>query len=308
MPNNEYEIISYPKIKHLNIFVVLITYRNFHVHRDFEFCLVLDGRATVRLKDAEFSISRGSVVLFNSSEAHEILADGAPVLILSIQVSNHFCREYFPHLRNTEFVTTELHPALKEQQSEILNSSLCQIAATYLKAEPEYEFRCVSQVSSLFHDLLTWLPSRQIDETEYSARKKKALRLNRVAGYIESHFREKVTLEDIARAENITATHLSHIFRESFGITFQEYLNNIRFEQALQMITGSSGGLLAIAMESGFSDSKYMNKMFQKHFGCTPKAYRQGLSKSPTLRAAVDNLAARQIIYSDEESLRRISR
>ena len=307
MLKNEYEIITYPRIKHLNMFLVRVTYRNFHVHHEFELCLVLDGQAIVRLNDSEFKISRGSVVLFNSNQAHEILADGAPVLLLSIQVSNHFSREYFPRLRNIEFDTTDLCSVLSSEQSDRLVSRLCSTATEYLQMAPAYELQCVAQICSLFHNLLTWIPWREIDEAAYSARKKRALRMNRIASFIESHYVDRITLENIAREENISATHLSHIFRENFGITFQEYLNNIRFEKALQMITGSREGLLEISVESGFSDSKYMNKMFQKHFGCTPKEYRQNMSDTPALQAAVNNHAEKQKFFSDVESLQMIA-
>lgn len=307
MPNNEYEIITYPRIKHLNMFLVRVTYRNFHVHREFELCLVLNGQASVRLNDSEFKISRGSVVLFNSNQAHEIVADGAPVLLLSIQVSNHFCREYFPRLRNIEFDATNLSAVLSSEQSENLVSILCETATVYLEMTAAYELQCIARICGLFHNLLTWLPSREIDEAAYSARKKRALRLNRIAGYIESHYAERLGLESIAREENISVTHLSHVFRENFGITFQEYLNNIRFEKALQMITGSREGLLNISVESGFSDSKYMNKMFQKHFGCTPKEYRQKMSDTPALQAAVNDHDTQQKFFENEESLQLIA-
>ena len=66
-------------------------------------------------------------------------------------------------------------------------------------------------------------------------------------------------------------------------MTFLDYLNNVRFEKALMLITDSNMRMVDICMESGFSDVKYLNRMFEKRFGCTPKAYRESLVSSKDL-------------------------
>ena len=79
----------------------------------------------------------------------------------------------------------------------------------------------------------------------------------------------------IARLENITVCHASHFIRKMLGISFQEYLNNIRFDRALGYVRDSDLSILDICMETGFSSSRYLNRMFMEKFGMTVKEYRK---------------------------------
>ncbi|HBA50752.1 MAG TPA: hypothetical protein DCZ91_23735 [Lachnospiraceae bacterium] len=69
--------------------------------------------------------------------------------------------------------------------------------------------------------------------------------------------------------------HLSHFIKKMLGISFQEYLNNVRFEHALQLVRHSDFNILDVCLETGFSSSRYLNQMFEKKLGCTVKEYRK---------------------------------
>ena len=77
--------------------------------------------------------------------------------------------------------------------------------------------------------------------------------------------------------ERITTCHASHFIRKTLGISFQEYLNDIRFDHALRLLSQTDLSLLDICMESGFSGSRYLNQMFVKNFGCNAREYRASL-------------------------------
>ncbi len=115
------------------------------------------------------------------------------------------------------------------------------------------------------------------------------------------HSSEKISLQDIADLEHITTYHASHFITKILGISFQDYLNNVRFEHALELIQNSDLSILDICMETGFSSSRYLNKLFEEKMGCTAREYLK-TSKKPHLIDTVlptDNIQKR---YSFEQS------
>ena len=68
-------------------------------------------------------------------------------------------------------------------------------------------------------------------------------------------------------------------------MTFQQYLNNLRFEKARKLIETTDMCLSDVSLASGFSDPKYMKRMFAERFGCTPGAHRQNAVQTLPLHA-----------------------
>lgn len=93
--------------------------------------------------------------------------------------------------------------------------------------------------------------------------------------YIDENFRRKLLLGEIARREGLTMSYLSHLFKDTLGMSFQEYLKKRRFEYARSLLLGTRKSLLDISLESGFSDARYMIRMFAEEFGCSPREYRR---------------------------------
>ena len=273
---SEFEVIRYDKMSHLHIFLVNILFRNMHEHSDFELDLILKGSAKIRCRGGEISVSAGSIALFSPYEPHEIASDNPePLQILSVQISNHFCKEYFPQLHNLEFGATLINDVLPPERLEEIRSLLLRTAICFLQEQPFFQFACVSTVSLLMHRLLDGLPYTLIDDQEYALRKRRTARIRSITTYIDQHYKERIMLPDLAEREGITPTYLSHFFHDTFDMTFQEYLSRLRLEKALILMKDPNLYLVDICMECGFSDNKYLNRMFQKKFGCTASEYRK---------------------------------
>lgn len=306
MGQSEYELIRYEQIRHLQIFVTSISFRNAHIHRAWELGLVLEGDAAIRTKDDTFTVHAGDLLMFNPNQSHEIASlNPTPVKVLILQTSVHFCGDYLPALRRVEFDQLLLRACLTGDQYLALQQDCLALARTFWGAESYRELLCIGHLCLLFQRLLTQIPHRTISDQEYSSRKKKADRLSRITSYIEEHYFEPIRLSDLAESEGVTTAYLSHFLRDNLNITFQDYLNITRFEKALQLISDPGLSLLDICMECGFSDSRYLNKLFLQRFGCSAKDYRsrmhRGLPRSTS--AQVMQTVTSERILSPEEGL-----
>ena len=300
---NEYEIVPYSKLRHINIFLINITYRNYHMHNEIEIFAVIKGSATIRRNSGTTEIKPGSIVILNSGEAHEIDASGGSVTAIVLQVSSHFLRDYFPRFHNTRFGVTDISASVPGDILRKMWSNILSAAEYYIRGEELFELRCVAHTAGLLSQLISQVPNEVISESEYLVKKKITQRMSRLYSYIDENYQYPIRLADVAKTEDITPTHLSHFFSENFGISFQQYLSNLRFEHAVRLMDDHSLSISDVAAASGFSDLKYMTQMFLHYFGCRPKEFREHLNTEAAgqLNSAPRNLL--EFYYSNEQSL-----
>lgn len=85
---------------------------------------------------------------------------------------------------------------------------------------------------------------------------------------------QKMSEENIAANCGLSVSQFRKLFRQDVGISLPEYLNNTRMSSAVHLICTTDKKILAIALESGFNDISYFNRLFRKSFGMTPKEMR----------------------------------
>ena len=241
--------------------------------------------------------------LINSGEVHSYARnpnsnivvdrnnDSSP-LFLFAQISNHCLREYFPQIRTTVFNSCNLADYLNEDERKEVVRLLVESAKFYFLESSYYPLRVLSNVSRVLTRCYEKVPYEIISEAQKNNLKQKNLRIERIISYIDANFETQIRLQDLAEQENLSPTHFSHLFTSLFGVTFQDYVNIKRMEQCIRLMPNKEKTLLEISYESGFSDPKYMNRMFIKHFGYTPKEYRR--------RIGAEQVEIKQVIHETE--------
>ena len=90
-------------------------------------------------------------------------------------------------------------------------------------------------------------------------------------GYIEKHFMEKITMEDVCKKFFISKTTLNAIVKQNTGITFLKYINYLRVLEAKRLISHTSLPLKRICEVCGFSDYSTFYREYKKYFSDIPK-------------------------------------
>lgn len=93
--------------------------------------------------------------------------------------------------------------------------------------------------------------------------------------YIDEHYTENLTLEDLSRLVFLSSKYVSEMFRNEIGVTITEYITTKRIEHAKQELLNSNKKIYEIAENLGFHDVKYFNKMFKKQIGVSPLRFRK---------------------------------
>ena len=96
-----------------------------------------------------------------------------------------------------------------------------------------------------------------------------------VIDYLNGNYMNNITLTDMAEIVHLNANYFSEIFHKEKGITFKEYLTQIRMERAKELLKRSNYRQSEIAAMVGYNDTKHFSKIFRKYVGITTTEYRK---------------------------------
>lgn len=101
-----------------------------------------------------------------------------------------------------------------------------------------------------------------------------------IAKYIEAHYREEITLQDIADRFFLSREYISRKFKQEFKENLSDYIGRIRIEKAKVLLLNPDTRIAQIAELVGYQDEKYFSKVFKKLTGFTPGEYRRNPTSS----------------------------
>ncbi len=99
--------------------------------------------------------------------------------------------------------------------------------------------------------------------------------LQAVKEYLDAHYDEKITLDQLSGLFYINKFYLTRIFKEQFGESVTEYLLQVRITRAKQRLRFTDKPVEEIAQECGMRDANYFARMFKKVEGVTPGQFRR---------------------------------
>ena len=96
-----------------------------------------------------------------------------------------------------------------------------------------------------------------------------------VAAHIETHFDEKLTLEELAEVAGYSPRHFQRVFKQIFKTSAIEHLLRVRIRHAAARLVETKDDLSTVAAECGFHDQSHFSNQFKRLRGMTPSAYRK---------------------------------
>lgn len=297
---NELEIIRYPQIDGLRLFLNTVDYRTPHLHSEWELIWVLENPLSIHCGQKHHRAEPGQLILLNPNEPHEFrkVTDGSTFACMQISPkllpvsSRLYVDACLPHL----YLSTEELEELKQQFFLALQK--------YLRQEQQYALYCVGQCCMIFYLLLSRMPGHTLTPAQATSLDKRHALLKRLVRFVEENHMSKIKLSDFAEAEGYSVTYLSHYIKDSMNQTFQEYVTSMRLSSARRGIAAGGKRMLDICMESGFSDYRYFCKAFRKQYGMTPEAYHRSNSEKGEFSASGHSTQSEERFYSREDSLR----
>lgn len=147
-----------------------------------------------------------------------------------------------------------------------------------LKPVPEAELVATIEEAMSLIDKQPKLQREMEGEHLFEEEKQENVRLSAVADkirtYIDNHYKEDISLQDVAGAMNYSDAYFCKMFKQCFGKGFIVYLSEYRVEKAKELLADVAINIKDISSEVGYRDSNYFAKVFKRVTGDTPTDYR----------------------------------
>ncbi len=101
--------------------------------------------------------------------------------------------------------------------------------------------------------------------------------MQQVQAYLEKNYKQDISLEGLAQTLDFSPFYFSKLFKQHFGITFVEYLTDIRINIAKSILQDTAKSAKDIGEQVGYPNPNYFVKLFKKKTGMTPTEYRNQL-------------------------------
>jgi transcriptional regulator GlxA family with amidase domain len=126
--------------------------------------------------------------------------------------------------------------------------------------------------------MIKMLIAREFEETTPNHRAE-PVEIWKARKFIEKHSSEELSLSKVAKAVNISANHLSEKFKQVTGVKFVDYVAQMRFEKARDLLLNSNLRVSEIAFAVGFQSLSQFNRVFKRLAGKSPSLCRDKVSK-----------------------------
>lgn len=269
---------------------------SYHCHDHIEIAFVLSGHGRYRIMDQFYDVSEGDLILLNPNQKHQALVTdiSAPTTEFFVGFSDiqfpGMPKNHLPLNKislaanstdnsNSPFIASDASPVLHTTGE--LRQKLFKLC-TSMSAENDIcrQGRYIMLKSYLMQLLILLLreqcePIKVSTSCSFDSVNKKYL-VEQMVNYLEDHYAEKISLDQIAENMYLSPFYISRIFKSETGDTPIHHLINIRLEKAKELLEkGFNGSIQEIAATVGYDDVYHFSKLFKKRYGIPPSQIRK---------------------------------
>lgn len=255
-------------------------------HTYFEIFILLSDRCRRQMGDALITLQRGDLLVMDHMKLHCVVdfpGDLAEALVIRFlpdvvrspgMVSDHTLLLPFhchfdgrPHLLRAGEAEAE---ECRDTLVKLLANFGRPLTSAYRQTGARAHFLV------LLHHLARHFQAAEKLESLFLRRQAQTGRLRRVFEHLNQNYTEQISLPAMATMAGLSQPRFNRVFKNSAGMTLREYLSHMRLTQAGRLLRETDRSIGEIAAELGFSDQSHFDRRFRRHYGRTPRQFRQG--------------------------------
>ena len=122
-----------------------------------------------------------------------------------------------------------------------------------------------------FHEMLIFASKTACSGNERCG--KYSLSLERMLRYIDQNFTGRISPESLSERFSLSKEHICSLFRGELGMTVSEYVNMVKLNHAVELLSNSSMNVSQISEYLGYSSVYYFSRLFKRRYGVSPTGY-----------------------------------
>jgi len=230
-----------------------------HIHEDLELVYMLGGSCTAYCADAKYQLKQGDFFLTFPNQVH-----------------------HYYESRDCDAVLIIINPAFLSGYSSVFDQKapVCSVFSGHdedlrtllLLTVREYTEHTDRDVSIL---MLTSVIGKLLRHFEFRSDLGKEGIVAQLVKYRSAHYKEPISIESVSKSLYLSPSHISHTFNDKLKISFPDYINSLRLDDAIHLLEHGDRTMDQIAELSGFPTVRTFNRAFQKRYGMSPSQYKK---------------------------------
>lgn len=259
--------------------------QNYHCHDFIEIVIILKGKGHFLINGTDIPITEGNVLLLNPGTYHK-----------SIPLPSHTLTECYLAFTDVEFINTpkNFFPLFHGQKilgklPEKAKKEIFQLCSAMnqesLSRNTGRYFMLKAYLIQVLCLLLRFDQQEELSDEHHMKgyefkSPNKTYVVQQIMKYMESHYREKISLDQIAENMYLSPFYISKLFKSETGDTPINYLISLRMEKAKELLDHNpSLSIQEAAAQVGYEDAYHFSKLFKKYFGLSPMYYKARIEK-----------------------------
>lgn len=236
-----------------------------HFHEYYVIGLVEEGERLLSCRGREYVIKKGDIILFNPGDNHGCVQnDGGIFNYRGINIKKEVMRRLAEEVTGKQELPGFSVTVVRDEEAACYLQELHELVM-----EGSCEF---GKEENLF--LLVSLLIQRYGTPFENCIPECREEIERTCAFIESHYMERICLEQLCEYAGLSKSALLRAFTASKGVTPYRYLENIRIEKAKKLLEQGITPVEA-ALQTGFCDQSHFTNYFSRFIGLAPGAYRE---------------------------------
>lgn len=252
-----------------------------HWHEELEILYHLNGESDITIDGKNYHLYKKHMIVIDSGQVHSTRTQDRTSMFLCIHISKDYMEKYVQGLKECQIRCTqdEVNDDNFEKYLEICNL-LKRMTEAYMEGHVTFPMEMEGIVLQAFSQIVRYFSHRgQTVITGVGV--ENSNRLRKIIAYVIEHFREELTLEEIAGEVGLSKEYFCRFFKKYMGMSFLHYVNQVRAAHIYQDLEQTDLSIADIMEQNGFKNQKLFHKTFKEIYGTTPSAVRKGCGQEP---------------------------
>lgn len=250
------------------------SYVPMHWHDALEVISILEGELLVELDGRKIQLYAGDLMIFNPNELHSTTSLSGNTAVL-VQVPSEPLGKAFQLNLNRQIV---YNPHTKNELKRTVIDEIRALMLEMKELEEQRPYGWIIQFETrnlqiIYKIYATF--SQPVSDAVLRGNARNRERISAVISYTQAHYAEPISLDEVAELTHLQKNYFCRTFRETVGMTYQNYLNELRLAMIYKVLLVSDETLTDLLAKHGFTNYKLFRTMFNERFGCTPSELRK---------------------------------
>jgi len=250
-----------------------------HWHQQLQILYFEQGEALINCNTNTYTLIPGDIMIINSNEIHYGVTDSEDLVYYIVKVDLNCLLSNQEHSGQIAYITPLLQGRIRFQnqisQDPQLSAETYKIMNEYIEKNLGYEWAIKSHIYNILVYLLRNYQLEILQPAEQERQQKALYQLHTALQYMDDHYNETIRLSELASLANMSSQHFCRLFKMMTGKRPMDYINFLRINKAVTLLSENRFNISEVAMAVGFDDSNYFSRIFKKYKKISPSALRK---------------------------------